>query len=107
MSDDRAGIVRRVVRSLEETRDPERLVWSYFESDRDALIEATRETLEATREDTSPEKIEEAVERELIEGLRYPPVSGRGFLPWLWIRRRVAAACAVAIALAALALVLL
>ena len=106
MSDPRARIVHRVVRSLEEGRDPESLVWAHFDADRDALVEATRQTLEATREDTSEARIQEALDRELIEALRYPPASGRGPLPHLWVRRGLAATGAAA-ALAAFLLAFL
>jgi hypothetical protein len=46
----REKIVKRVVQALDETRDLDTLVWSYFDEDRDVVIEAARQTLEATRE---------------------------------------------------------
>lgn len=72
MSEQRDQIVRRVVQALDETRNPDDLVRAYFDDDRAVVIEATRETLEATRERTSPEKVAAAVDRELIEALRLP-----------------------------------
>ncbi len=37
MADHHDLIVRRVVTSLEETNDPEALVWQYFDQDRDTV----------------------------------------------------------------------
>jgi hypothetical protein len=65
MADHHELIVRRVVTSLEEANDPEALVWQYFDRDRDAVIEAAQQTLEATREDASLDRVEAAVDREL------------------------------------------
>lgn len=107
MTEQRTDIIKRVVRSLEDTRDPERLVWAYFESDREALIQATRQTLEATREDASEAKIEDALERELIEALRYPNTPSRGLLPRLWVHRGRVATVTLAAAAGSLLLVLL
>lgn len=87
MTDQRSRIVKRVVRSLEDGQDPDTLVWSYFEADRQALIEATRQTLAATREDTPDAKIEEAVERELVDALRYPERRRGGVVANLWVHR--------------------
>ena len=92
MADHHDLIVRRVVTSLEESNDPEALVWNYFDEDREAVIDAAQQTLEATREDSSRERVEAAVDRELVEALRFP-VSPAGGLPaYLYIYRgRVAA----------------
>ena len=98
MGDHRTEIVKRVMHSLEETYDPDSLVWAYFDRDRDAVIEAAQQTLEATREDASRERVEAAVDRELIEALRFPTNLRQGLLPRLYIRRgRVAAIAAVVI----------
>ena len=48
MPDHRAKIVKRVMRSLEEATDPDRLVTEYFDAEHDIVVQATRETLEAT-----------------------------------------------------------
>ena len=72
MSQDRDKLVRRVVHALGESHDPDSLVWSYFDEDRDVVIEATRQTLEATREDVSAEKVAAVVDKELIDALRFP-----------------------------------
>ncbi len=80
MADHHDLIVRRVVTSLEQRNDPEALVWRYFDQDRDAVIEAAQQTLEATREDSSRERVEAAVDRELVEALRFP-ISPAGGLP--------------------------
>jgi len=95
VSGDRDKLVRRVVHALEETRDPESLVWSYFDEDRDVVIEATRQTLEATREEVSTEKVAAVVDRELIEALRFP-VRPRGLGVGLYLNRgKVALATAL------------
>jgi hypothetical protein len=107
VTDERARIVKRVVRALDESEAPDSLVWSYFESDREALVEATRQTLEATREDASPERIDDALERELVEALRYPARTDRGVLPHLWVHRRAWATGVVTLIAAALLVVFL
>jgi len=68
----REKIVKRVVQALDETRDPDTLVWSYFDEDRDVVIEAARQTLEATREYVSAERVAAVVDKELIDALRFP-----------------------------------
>lgn len=100
-------IVRRVVHALEETRDPEALVHAYFDEDRDAVIEATRQTLEATREEVSPEKVAAIVDRELIEGLRFPVDRRRSLAASLYIHRGKAALAATLAAIAWLVLLVL
>lgn len=80
MADHHDLIVRRVITSLEETNDPEALVWRYFDEDREAVIQAAQQTLEATREDASRDRVEAAVDRELVEALRFP-TNPRGGLP--------------------------
>lgn len=87
MTDHRSRIVQRVVHSLEEHRDPDSLVHEWFDAERDVVIEATRATLEATGEDPSTSKLSETVERELVEGLRYPAAPSRGLLPWIYVHR--------------------
>ena len=100
MPDHRDQIVRRVVTALEETRDPESLVWSYFDEDRDVVIDAARQTLEATREDSSPERVAAVVDRELIEALRFPVSSPGGLPAKLYVHRSAVALGAVITALA-------
>ena len=96
MADHHDRIVRRVVTSLEATNDPEALVWQYFDRDRAVVIEAARQTLEATREDASLDRVEAAVDRELVESLRFPP-NPRGGLPaLLYVQRGKVAAVLVA-----------
>jgi len=107
VTDHRSRIVKRVVHSLEQTRHPETLVWQYFEGERDALVQATLQTLAATREDMPEETIEEAVEAELVEALRYPTHRPGGVLPALWVHRGAAATVGLLTILATLALVLL
>jgi hypothetical protein len=67
----REKIVKRVVQALDETRDLDTLVWSYFDEDRDVVIEAARQTLEA-REYVSAERVAAVVDKELIDALRFP-----------------------------------
>jgi hypothetical protein len=102
MADHHDLIVRRVVTSLEETNDPEALVWQYFDQDRDAVVEAAQQTLEATREDASRDRVEAAVDRELVEALRFPANPPGGIPASLYIHRgRVAALIATVSALTA------
>lgn len=98
MTDHHHALVQRVVDALEERRDPESLVWSYFDEDREAVIQAAQQTLEATREDSSRGRVEAAVDRELIEALRFPE-GGRGGLPArLYLHRRPLAAVLLLVA---------
>jgi hypothetical protein len=108
MADHHDLIVRRVVTSLDESNDPEALVWNYFDEDRDAVIEAAQQTLEATREDSSRERLEAAVDRELVEALRFPMNPAGGLPAYLYIYRgRVAAALAAVSAVLSVAWLLL
>ena len=105
MSDHHHQLVERVIHSLEETEDPDALVWTYFDQDRDAVIQAAVQTLEATREDADPSKVARAVDRELVEGLRFPENPPWGLLQKMYVRRaRVSALLAVLAAIAALVL---
>ena len=105
MTDHRSQIVKRVMRSLEEAHDPETLVRAYFEDEREVLIEAARETLEATGEGTTYDKVSEAVDHELLEALRFPIDRRVGILPSLAIHRGlVSLAVAILGALSALLL---
>lgn len=101
-------IVRRVVTSLEESNDPESLVWQYFDEDRDVVIQAAQQTLDATREDSSRARVEAAVDRELVEALRFPTNPRGGFPAHLYIYRGRAATAVITLAalLSALALLL-
>lgn len=101
MTEPRDLIVQRVIQSLDAARDPESLVWQYFDADRDAVVEATRQTLEATREDTDPAKIAEVLDRELIEALRFPAEAPGGLLARLYVRRGLVAGVGLLLALAA------
>ena len=87
MSDHHHQLVERVIHSLEETEDPDALVWAYFDQDRDAVIQAAVQTLEATREDADPAKVARTVDRELVEGLRFPASPRWGALSKLYVRR--------------------
>ena len=99
MSDHHHQLVERVIHTLEETQDPDALVWAYFDEDRDAVIQAAVQTLEATREDADPGKVARAVDRELVEGLRVPANPPGGLLPTLYVRRgRVASLLFVVLA---------
>jgi hypothetical protein len=102
-------IVRRVIHALEETEDSDSLVWSYFDADREAVVQAAQQTLEATREDTSRERVESAVDRELIEALRFPSNPPGGLLAKLYIRRAAVATIGISLTalLAAIATLLL
>lgn len=100
MPDHHDMIVRRVIHALEETEDSDSLVWSYFDADREAVVQAAQQTLEATREDASRERVESAVDRELIEALRFPSNPPGGLLAKLYIRR--AAVATIGISLTAL-----
>ncbi len=70
MTDHRTEIVKRVMRSLEETTDPEELVAAYFDAERDIVVQATQQTLEATGESVSQAVIAERVETELSPSSR-------------------------------------
>ena len=98
MSDHHHQLVERVIHSLEETEDPDALVWTYFDQDRDAVIQAAVQTLEATREDADPSKVALAVDKELIEGLRFPANPPWGTLQKLYVRRGRASVLAVLLA---------
>ncbi len=88
MPDHRAEIVKRVMRSLEETTDPDQLVTAYFDAEHDIVVQATRETLEATGEFVSEAVIAERVEAELVEALRFPKGGAHGgLLPTLYVHR--------------------
>jgi hypothetical protein len=87
MADHRTEIVKRVMHALDETQDPDALVWAYFDADREAVIEATRQTLAATRDDKSEAEVAEVVDRELLELLRFPAVHSRGMIPWMIMHR--------------------
>ena len=88
MTDHRTEIVKRVMRSLEETNDPAELVTAYFDADTDIVVQATRQTLEATGEAPSEAMIVERVETELVEALRFPKGgAGGGLLPMLYVHR--------------------
>ena len=50
MPEHRAEIVKRVMRSLEDTTDPDQLLTAYFDAEHDIVVGAARETLEATDE---------------------------------------------------------
>lgn len=91
MHEQRDQIVKRVVHALEQTHDPGELVRAYFDEDRDVVIEATRQTLEATREDVSSERVAAVVDKELIEALRFPVDARRGMSVALYLNRRKAA----------------
>ena len=47
MPEHRAEIVKRVMRSLKDTTDPDQLVTAYFDAEHDIVVAAARETLEA------------------------------------------------------------
>lgn len=90
MTDHRSEIVKRVMHALDDTQDPDALVWAYFDADRQAVIEATRQTLEATRDDASEARVAEVVDQELLEALRFPVIhrgGSVGVVPWLIMHR--------------------
>ena len=93
MSDHHAEIVKRVMRSLENTVDPEELVTAYFDAEHDVVVQATQQTLGATGEHVSQTVIAERVEAEMIEALRFPRGgAGGGLLPTLYVHRGAVAA---------------
>jgi len=100
-------LVQRVIDSLEDRHDPDALVWTYFDQDRDAVIQAAVQTLDATREDADPARVARAVDKELIEGLRFPENPPGGLLPTLYLRRGRVASLLVVLLAAAAALVLI
>ena len=106
MSQHHHQLVERVIHALDETQDRDALVWSYFDQDRDAVIQAAMQTLEATREDPDAAKVSRAVDRELIEGLRFPQDPPGGMLPALYLRRGRVASLLILIAAAAAFLLL-
>jgi len=108
VTEQRDQIVKRVVHALEETNEPGELVRRYFDEDRDVVIEATSQTLEATREDVSAEKVAATVDRELIEALRFPKDRKVGVAVSLYLHRgKAALASALVTGGALLALLLL
>jgi len=105
LSDHHHQLVERVIHSLEETEDPDALVWTYFDQDRDAVIQAAVQTLEATREDADPAKVARTVDKELVEGLRFPVNPPWGLLQKMYVRRgRVSALLVILATIAALVL---
>ena len=99
MPDHHAEIVKRVMRSLEDTTDPDLLVTAYFDADHDIVVQATRETLEATDEFVSDAVIAERVEAELVEMLRFPKGgAGGGLLPTLYVNRGAVAVASTLVA---------
>lgn len=109
MTEQRDQIVKRVMYALEEDQDPGVLVHSYFDDDRKAVLEAARQTLDATGEHPDDARLEEVVDRELIEALRLPERTQGGFLPTLYVQRgRLARGAGILLAvLAVLAVILL
>ena len=109
MSEDRTDIVRRVVDSLAEEGGGSSLVDAYFETDRDVMIAAARETLAATRDETDDNEIARRIERELLDGLRLtdPPTGVGRLLSRLYMRRGAAAAGLTLIAILASILMIL
>ena len=101
MPDHRAEIVKRVMRSLEDTTDPDQLVSAYFDAEHEIVVQATRETLEATDEFVSDAVIAERVESELVEMLRFPKGgAGGGLLPTLYVHRGAVAVTGTLVAAA-------
>ncbi len=101
MQDHHAEIVKRVMRSLEETTDPDKLVTAYFDAEHDIVVQATRETLEATDEFVSDAAIAERVEAELVEMLRFPKAgAGGGVVPTLYVHRGAVAVVSALVAAA-------
>ena len=101
MPDHRAEIVKRVMRSLEDTTDPDQLVSAYFDAEHEIVVQATRETLEATDEFVSDAVIAERVESELVEMLRFPKGgAGAGLLPTLYVHRAAVAVTGTLVAAA-------
>ncbi len=108
MSAQRDQIVKRVVHSLEESNDPADVVRAYFDTDREVVLEAARQTLEATRDEVTEDRLAAVVDKELIEALRFPAERRLGVLPVLFLHRRKVAFASSLIAIATtLALVLL
>ena len=87
MGKHREQLVKRVVHALEETHDPDSLVWAYFDEERDVVIEAARQTLEATREDVSADRVAAVVDRELIDALRFPEGPRGGLAMSMYLHR--------------------
>ena len=107
MGKHRDQLVKRVVHALEETHDPDSLVWAYFDEDRDVVIEAARQTLEATREDVSTEKVAAVIDKELIDALRFPEGGGGGLAMSLYLHRGRVALGTAAMTIASLLALLL
>lgn len=107
MTQQRDQIVKRVVQALDETRDPHQLVRAYFDEDREVVIEATRQTLEATRENISSERVAAAVDKELVEALRFPARRGSRALVSLYLNRGKATLASALVAGTALLALLL
>lgn len=107
MSEQRDAVVKRVMHALEDERDPESLVHAYFERERDVVLQAARQTLEATDEPTDAEHLAEVVDRELIEGLRFPTRPPGGLPARLYVHRRRIAAVVSTLAVVVLGMLLL
>lgn len=95
------------MQALDEAHDPDSLVRRYFDEDRDVVIQATQQTLEATREDLSLEKVAAVVDKELIDALRFPEHPRRGLAVSLYVRRGRVALGAALVAIGSLLAVLL
>ena len=107
MTDHHRQLVQRVIHALEEDRDPDALVWAYFDQDRDAVVQAAMQTLEATRENADPVKVSRTLDKELIEGLRFPSPPPGGILPTLYVRRRAVGYLGAILAMVATAVLFL
>ncbi len=109
MSEDRTDIVRRVLDSLAEEGGGRSLVDAYFETDREVMIAAARETLAATRDETDDTKIARRIEQELLDGLRLtdPPAGPGKLLSRLYMRRGAVTAGVTLLAILASILMIL
>ena len=88
---DRADIVKRVVASLSADEDEETALVRYLHHDRDILVASILETLQATGDDVTERQVEQRVERELLEDLRWrPTLTGPARIAGtLWIHRQL------------------
>ena len=100
-------IAKRVVHALQDESDPTAVVQAYFDRDRAVVLEAVGQTLEATREEVPREKLETAVDRELIDELRFPVDMPRGLAVLLYLNRGKVAFASTLVAVATAAAFLL
>ena len=93
--------------TLGPDQDATTLVRAHFDEERAAVVAAVREALAANGEPADPARVEELVDRELTEALRFPDQPGAGLLAALYVRRGALAAGLASLAAIVLVVLLL